>query len=301
MESKLEFTKYKFSYEQGYRNNEAFFKMPMAPSAALAIRTTRKRLSIAELEKDSQASETFMTALRLSIESGEYSKLVSYHSQFMFDIHSFAGAPHTNERFLPWHRVYLLKLEGLLNEVMRKANPGKEYNIAIPYWNWEQYREIPRLLKDFMPTMDVEVYLYDENNQPAGSEVANLQVERLIDPNFSNRLPDQAMINQIIQKETFVEFTDRLEKFPHNRVHVLVGGTMSDPLISPADPLFWLHHANIDKIWASWTQSKINDGKTEYIYPNLSEREAEMHPWYPEFVETQTRSIAELGYTYTNI
>ena len=24
---------------------------------------------------------------------------------------------------------------------------------------------------------------------------------------------------------------------------------------SPADPLFWLHHANIDRLWAKWQQS----------------------------------------------
>jgi tyrosinase len=300
MENKLEYNKIKFTYEQGYRNNEAFLRIPL-PSRTLNAQTPRKRMNIKELENDSEASETFMTAMKLSIESGEYSKLVTHHSQFMFDIHSFGGSPHTNERFLPWHRVYLLKFENLLNETMRKANPGKEYNIAIPYWNWEQYREIPSLLRDFMPTMDVEVYLYDDNNQPTGSQVVNLQVERSLDPDFGNQLPKDNIIKQIMAKDTFVEFSDRLEKIPHNRVHVLVGGTMSNPLVSPLDPLFWLHHANIDKIWASWTQLKINEGKLEYIYPNLSGREAEMHPWFPEFMEIQTRNIVELGYTYTHL
>lgn len=299
VKNKFEF-KNGFTYEQGYQNNEIAFKAQMSLSA-LESRTSRKRLNISELEKDNQAAEVFMTALRLSIESGEYSKIVTFHSQYMFDIHSFGGAPHTNERFLPWHRVYLLKFENLLNEVMEKANPGKEYNISIPYWNWEQYREIPHLLKDYMPAMDIEVYLYDDNNQQTGSQVFNLQVERSPDDNLSDKLPIQSMIDQISAKDTFVEFTDRLEKLPHNRVHSLIGGTMSDASVSPADALFWLHHANIDKIWASWTQQKISEGKTEFIYPNLSGREAEMHPWYPEFVEIQTRNISELGYTYSNM
>ena len=25
---------------------------------------------------------------------------------------------------------------------------------------------------------------------------------------------------------------------------------------SPADPLFWLHHANVDRLWARWQQSR---------------------------------------------
>src|SRR6476620_10221350 len=300
MQNKLESTKSKFTYDQGYHNNESFLKKSMAVSA-LGIQTIRNRMSIAELEKDNKALETFMTSLKLSIESGQYSKLVTYHSQFMFDIHSFTSAPHTNQRFLPWHRIYLLKFENLLNEVMKKENPGKDYNIAIPYWNWEQYREIPRSLKDFMPTIDVEVYDYDDNNKQIGSHVEHLQVELSPNANLSSSLPNQTMIDQINNKDTFIEFTDRLEKFPHNRVHSLVGGTMNEPERSPACPLFWLHHANIDKIWASWTQSKIKEGKTQFIYPDLSGKEVEMHPWYPEFVEMQTRNIAELGYTYTNV
>ena len=28
---------------------------------------------------------------------------------------------------------------------------------------------------------------------------------------------------------------------------------MSDAGVSPADPVFWLHHANIDRLWVRWT------------------------------------------------
>ena len=51
----------------------------------------------------------------------------------------------------------------------------------------------------------------------------------------------------------------------HNIVHVWVGGTiglspegirvfgtMTVPLASPNDPAFFLHHANIDRLWAQW-------------------------------------------------
>jgi tyrosinase len=42
-----------------------------------------------------------------------------------------------------------------------------------------------------------------------------------------------------------------LEAGPHNTIHVAVGGDMSD-MISPRDPIFWLHHCNIDRLWAQW-------------------------------------------------
>jgi hypothetical protein len=37
----------------------------------------------------------------------------------------------------------------------------------------------------------------------------------------------------------------------HNRVHVWVGGTML-PMTSPNDPIFWLNHCNVDRLWAVW-------------------------------------------------
>lgn len=39
----------------------------------------------------------------------------------------------------------------------------------------------------------------------------------------------------------------------HNRVHVFVGGDMS-PSASPNDPIFYLNHCNVDRIWEAWMQ-----------------------------------------------
>jgi tyrosinase len=45
--------------------------------------------------------------------------------------------------------------------------------------------------------------------------------------------------------------TDRAEPELHNRVHVFVGGDMGPPT-SPNDPIFFLHHCFVDKLWADW-------------------------------------------------
>jgi len=39
----------------------------------------------------------------------------------------------------------------------------------------------------------------------------------------------------------------------HNRVHVFIGGDMS-PSTSPNDPVFYLNHCNVDRIWEAWMQ-----------------------------------------------
>ncbi|MFG3509410.1 tyrosinase family protein [Streptomyces sp. NPDC047821] len=43
-----------------------------------------------------------------------------------------------------------------------------------------------------------------------------------------------------------------LENVPHNQVHGGVGGWMGSVRGAARDPIFWLHHSNIDRLWSSW-------------------------------------------------
>jgi hypothetical protein len=58
----------------------------------------------------------------------------------------------------------------------------------------------------------------------------------------------------ILAAEYFTEFLDLLES-AHNEAHVNIGGdggTMSDIMISTEDPVFFLLHSNVDRLWATW-------------------------------------------------
>ena len=76
----------------------------------------------------------------------------------------------------------------------------------------------------------------------------------------------------------------------HDSGHVWVGGTMLSITTAPTDPVFWMHHAEIDRIWAEWQTA--NPGQN----PSLAGSDAIMDPW-PED-EVATRDIAALGYSY---
>ena len=43
-----------------------------------------------------------------------------------------------------------------------------------------------------------------------------------------------------------------LEQTPHNSVHSTVGGNMGSLASAALDPVFWLHHSNIDRLWSVW-------------------------------------------------
>jgi tyrosinase len=63
-----------------------------------------------------------------------------------------------------------------------------------------------------------------------------------------------------------------LEGSPHNLVHNCVGGAYNDPPgggfmqanLSPVDPLFFLHHANIDRLWDLWTRKQLSHNSPRY-------------------------------------
>jgi tyrosinase len=66
---------------------------------------------------------------------------------------------------------------------------------------------------------------------------------------------------------------------------------MSDIMYSPADPLFWLHHAFIDLQWARWQAN--NPGQI----PPVTGPDRILDPW-TETVD-DAMSIATLGYAYS--
>lgn len=54
-----------------------------------------------------------------------------------------------------------------------------------------------------------------------------------------------------------------LENQPHDNVHGGIGGFMGQ-FLSPVDPIFWMHHANVDRLWTVWTA-----GMQSYGLPSL--------------------------------
>ncbi|KAI9216862.1 hypothetical protein BC828DRAFT_283191 [Blastocladiella britannica] len=66
-------------------------------------------------------------------------------------------------------------------------------------------------------------------------------------------VPDsQVMAAAIRNLGTFGEMSNTIELTPHNSYHGGVGGHMGQVSLSPSEPLFYLHHAYIDLLWATW-------------------------------------------------
>jgi tyrosinase len=88
----------------------------------------------------------------------------------------------------------------------------------------------------------------------------------------------------------------------HNRVHLWVGGNMA-PMTSPNDPVFFLHHCFVDKVWADWqaVQRVENPDAAPHYAPERNgppghNLDDQLKPWTRTVRDVL--DIATLGYEY---
>ena len=219
--------------------------------------------------------KAFKDAVMQMVVSGAYNKIVNIHEDMKHDMH---GRMHGMvsktgvQRFLGWHRAYLIEVE----KEFQKINPS----INIPYWQWSKNNNFPEWLIDLLP----------QNLTTLGGKIYNVTRNIGVD---QSTLPSKKSIEDILKINDYTTFTLALEGWvpygAHNQVHVYVGGTMEE-MYSPADPVFWLNHAEIDRIWSIWQSSHANE------HPSLIGQPANMDPWpyrYKDIVLT-----TDLGYVY---
>jgi tyrosinase len=212
-----------------------------------------------------------------------YGNIVAIHSDMNHDMHAMPMPPIDptgsigQQRFLPWHRVYLYVLE----QRLRQIHP----DVTIPYWDWTKPGEqhIPGWLIGLTPTVLIP---------PPGPGTVTVTRH----PGTQAQLAgDVAGIGGVEAATTYTNFATGLEDI-HNPVHRWVGGatgTMTFLDRSPADPIFWMHHANIDRLWSKWQQSQQGQGKN----PTLAAPHDVMDPWLIK--EPKTRNtINNFQYDY---
>jgi tyrosinase len=154
-------------------------------------------------------------------------------------VHTMTGMGVIGTNFLAWHRQFLVQLERRLQQI--------DATLTLPYWDWIADPELPPALSD-------------------PSKLSSWSVTRHYDP---SQMPQATELDPILNVTNFAKFQRRLELGPHADVHVAIGGTMNSAS-SPSDPIFWLHHANLDRLWAQWqAQHPKNNpsNKTETLQP----------------------------------
>jgi tyrosinase len=184
---------------------------------------------------------------------------------------------HFSWHFLPWHRAYLHHFEKIMWETI--VGLGGPTNWALPFWN---YSDTSRADVRSLPPAFRTDRLEDGSPNP------------LLVPGRGPKINDGARISPTdVDTTTMFARTSfsapgpglgsgfggtpapvgshrgaagsqggALEETPHGNVHVAVGGPNDNPGLmtlfetAALDPIFWLHHANIDRLWEAWRRRR---------------------------------------------
>lgn len=195
-----------------------------------------------------------------------------HHADFFnTEIHTRAS-PINGSQFLSWHRLFMLEVE----DQLRTSGISNADKITIPYWNWTIENSSSNVTwgnTGFLdlPTLQNAGFIADNDGDPNTPKNA---IIRSISPSpfvQSSDLTDMNGLSSFMPSfwqnpnnglSSF--FSKRLERH-HNQGHGFIGGTMNS-FESPADPVFYLHHNFVDKLWQDW-EDKESSIKSSFPTP----------------------------------
>lgn len=183
--------------------------------------------------------------------------------------------------FLPWHRMYL----GFFEQIVRAAvvKLGGPPDWTLPYWN---YSDTSNANARTVPPAFLDAKLPDGSPNPLFvMQGVNVLRAPAINAGNAAAIPTKDVdLTACLGATFFSPDTDTtagdlgfggpatganhdghvfgpnaVERLPHNAIHMDVGGQvtlgwMTDPDTAALDPIFWLHHANIDRLWSVWNE-----------------------------------------------
>ncbi|MGV9709935.1 DUF7868 domain-containing protein [Gordonia sp. NPDC003424] len=195
---------------------------------------------------------------------------------------------HFTWHFLPWHRAYLHHFERLVRDEIRRLGGPDDW--ALPFWNYSddtrpEVRFLPpafraQQLPDGTPNPLFDARRArgagasagkDFNSGTLGLEDRDVATKAVFDQ--TSFLPPPGVTTSFGGGRAPVGShfgaagaeSGALERVPHGNVHTAVGGRGQNPGLmsrfqtAGQDAIFWLHHANIDRVWEAWLRSSAGN------------------------------------------
>lgn len=258
----------------------------------------------------------FVNAVLALKANGKYDDFVRMHYSWIDHMDA-----HMGPAFLPWHREFLLRFERALQAI--------DPSVTLPYWDWTSppagLWDATFLGGDGDPNDNwkvktgkfahgggrwkLAVYPDDEPWPYLRRRfTANLLTDPVVKPGDVDTLLKVTPYDKDPwDHRSKGGFRNELEGWwpfapsMHNLVHKRIGGSMN-PMSSPNDPVFFLHHCFVDKLWADWqrkhpSQPYPPSGTVRYGH-GLDD---EMRPWDGEAKPPTPRKLLDhlnLGYAY---
>jgi tyrosinase len=276
--------------------------------AALAAGTPPTRRTLQGLAWNDPIVATYRDAVGMMkamkpTEQYSWVKLASIHGS---DPNTYHFCPHGNWYFLPWHRAYTVMYE----RIVRKLTKNDDF--AMPFWDWTANPVMPEVFT-MAKTPDGKpnpLYVSDAGwtrtwpaKKPMPAEnVGPAVLTKILAPteyeDFGTSRPEGQDSLDPSWITTGTGAQDELEGNAHNMVHNNIGGWMPSAS-SPRDPIFFMHHCNIDRLWAVWNLH--NKNSTESLWTDMPFTDNFLDVEHGGFWSPKVKELfvpEDLGYTY---
>jgi tyrosinase len=274
----------------------------------MAATTVVSRESLVSWAPDSRKLLLFRKAVQAMQDISDTALMDERGYQWAAGVHGgFGGQPfchHGDDHFLTWHRPYLLDFELKLRaQIAALAGEEEADEWRLPYWDWadpavdglpqafteDTYvddgatKPNPLFSRPYQLPWDPDVQPPDgprDNTWRDPKPLAELQALR-------------TFVDAAVGQKAFHDFSTAIEN-PHNKLHTWVRGFMAT-YRSAFDPIFWVHHANIDRYFWKWQQGEGHMSSIPQVVRDL--------PCQPfNFKDIRAEAFFDtraLGYTYS--
>lgn len=200
--------------------------------------------------------------------------------------------PHGSPLFLPWHRVYIRAFEQALQSI--------DSSVSLPFWDWTSTESIAQgMAPAHMDQTFNDGGVNLPNSLASGPIEDRSRRTRRAPPQNPGRLGSFASsVELAMDRDSYLEFNNWLEG-PHGSVHVWIGGAGGDMASVPRaayDPIFWSHHATVDRQWAVWQKCNPERSPPDDLLPQTL-------PGFSEWTVGDTLEISSsrLDYSYEGL
>ncbi|MGB8151329.1 MAG: tyrosinase family protein [Candidatus Cybelea sp.] len=250
------------------------------------------RLEIREFSKDAKLVADFRAGIKAMREISDPRNTRSYtywhYSHWMPDSKPppemssvWDQCKHKEAFFESWHRGFLYFFEKVLRDA--SGNPL----FALPYWDYYKDPNLPKIFTD--PTL--------KGGEP----------NPLYWPNRERSTVEGLGFKAFADTVTVFPYGDGTFEGlicinPHDRVHSQIGGSMGKVRLAPADPVFWVHHCNVDRYWSAWIAAG-GDRRMPPLHDELFWKQRFAYDrdgsWVLDVL--QMNDTRDLGYTYEDL
>ncbi|MEP6818566.1 MAG: tyrosinase family protein [bacterium] len=220
----------------GAQDLKDFIFQRRCKDAGATIRKSFKNLSAAELTAFKNGVAVMKA--RPATDPTSWAYQAAIHGTFTTPVlTAWNTCQHNTTFFMSWHRMYVCFFERILRKASGMASLG------LPYWNYSDAadpnaRFLPSAFRT--PANATNPLFNSVRNAALNAGTAQLSASTV---SLASVLPGPV---------DFYPFSSNINGTPHGAVHVSIGGWMGAFETAGQDPIFWMHHCNIDRLWNRW-------------------------------------------------